>query len=70
MANEQWKRRITDQGEVVVFEREGTPEGGWARSEWPHPLLTLDYDQHDQLIGLEAVGPLAAALSGESAATR
>lgn len=28
----------------------------WVRSEFPHPLVTLDYDKDDNLINVEVVG--------------
>lgn len=32
------------------------PDGTWARSEFPHPLVTIDYDADDNLIGISPAG--------------
>ena len=34
----------------------------WYRSEFPHELLILDYDENDVLIGLELLGDAANSL--------
>ena len=61
MTSDSWTKRTSDEGTVVSFARNDT-EAEWARSEWPHPLLTLDFDADDRLIGIEAVGSIASAL--------
>lgn len=33
------------------------PDGVWARSEFPHPLVTVDYDAEDRVIGISPAGP-------------
>jgi hypothetical protein len=33
------------------------PDGVWARSEFPHPLITVDYDADDNVIGISPAGP-------------
>ena len=35
------------------------PDGTWARSEFPHPLVVVDYDAEDRPIAIQAAGPLA-----------
>jgi hypothetical protein len=50
-----------DGGDVFVVTI--NPEGEWARSEFPHPLVTLDYDRSGELIQIVAVGPEAKRLS-------
>lgn len=37
-------------------------EGEWARSEFPHELIILDFDERDQLLGIEVLGEAAASL--------
>jgi len=32
-------------------------DGVWARSEFPHPLVTLDYDIADKLIAVTVICP-------------
>lgn len=44
-----------DQGVVVYVALD--PDGLWARSNFPHPLITVDYDSDDQIIGVCAIGP-------------
>jgi hypothetical protein len=39
--------------EVVRYVNE--PEGKWARSEFPHPLVTVDYDADDNVISIEMI---------------
>jgi hypothetical protein len=36
-------------------------DGVWARSEFPHPLITIDFDADDNPIQIEIVGPMAEA---------
>lgn len=36
-------------------------EAEWARSDFPDPLLIVDYDASGRVIGIEAVGALARA---------
>jgi hypothetical protein len=33
------------------------PDGIWARSEFPHPLITVDYDADGRIIGISPAGP-------------
>jgi hypothetical protein len=33
------------------------PDGVWARSEFPHPLITIDYDADGRVIGVSPAGP-------------
>lgn len=35
------------------------PDAEWAYSKFPHPLITADYDEHDRLIQIVAVGRAA-----------
>lgn len=34
-------------------------QGGWARSEFPDELITIDYNKCGKVIGVEAVGSAA-----------
>ena len=34
-------------------------DGVWARSSFPNPFLTIDWDQEDRIIGIEAVGAIS-----------
>lgn len=34
-------------------------EDKWARSDFPDPLMTIDYDANDKVIGVGALGSLA-----------
>lgn len=31
-------------------------DGEWDHSEFPHPLVTLDYDEHGRLLNVEVAG--------------
>lgn len=33
------------------------PDGIWARSGFPHPLVTVDYDAEGAVIGISPAGP-------------
>lgn len=46
-----------EEGEILHIAIDAEAE--WARSEFPHPLLIVDYDEGGNVIGLEAVGELA-----------
>lgn len=41
-------------GELVVISRD--EDGEWYRSEFPHPLVTLDFDSSDNLIQVTVAG--------------
>lgn len=48
-------------GDVVYVQRFGADgktesELQWKRSENPHPLVTLDYNKHNELIGVGVIG--------------
>jgi uncharacterized protein YuzE len=43
----------------ITFQKKGK----WAKSQHPHELLTLDFDNEDRLIGIEAIGSLAKSLT-------
>lgn len=34
-------------------------DGEWARSEFPDPLVTLDFNAEGQLLAIELIGPRA-----------
>lgn len=36
------------------------PDGEWARSEFPQPLITVDYNADDEVIGISSAGPAVA----------
>lgn len=36
------------------------PDGEWARSEFPRPLITVDYNADDEVIGISPAGPAVA----------
>lgn len=44
-----------NEGEVLYIAID--PDGVWARSEFPHPLITVDYDADDNVIGISPAGP-------------
>src|SRR4051794_2093301 len=46
-----------DGGEVLYLAVD--PDGVWARSEFPDDLVTVDYDDSGELIGVEVIGDLA-----------
>lgn len=50
-----------DGGNVVNVALE--PDGTWARSEFPHPLVVVDYDSDGRPIAIQAAGPVAKAVS-------
>jgi hypothetical protein len=52
-----------DGGDVLAIALD--PDGVWAYSKFPHPLVTADYDADDRLIGIVAVGPAAVEPLGE-----
>jgi hypothetical protein len=43
-------------GQVVYIALD--PNGLWARSEFPHPLVIVDYDTEGNVIGISPAGPL------------
>lgn len=55
------KIEMLDGGDVFVVTID--PEATWDRSEFPHPLLTLDFDANDDLIKIVAVGSTARRLA-------
>lgn len=44
-----------NEGEVLYIAID--PDGVWARSEFPDPLITVDYDADDNVIGISPAGP-------------
>lgn len=44
-----------NEGQVLYIALD--PDGVWARSEFPHPLVTVDYDDEDRVIGISPAGP-------------
>ena len=48
-------------GDVFVVTLD--PEGTWDHSKFPHPLVTIDYDNDGRAIQVVAVGPEARRLS-------
>jgi len=50
---------LFDGGEVLYVALD--PDGVWDRSEFPHELVTLDYNANGRLIGIEAIGSAAKA---------
>ena len=42
-------------GDVVYVALDA--DGVWARSTFPHPLITIDHDEDDNVIGISAAGP-------------
>ena len=46
-----------DGGDVLYLAID--PDGVWARSEFPDDLVTVDYDDDDNVIGIEVIGKLA-----------
>lgn len=44
----------SNDGQIVYIALD--PDGVWARSEFPHPLVTVDYDADEEVIGISAAG--------------
>lgn len=44
-----------NEGEVLYIAID--PNGVWARSEFPDPLITVDYDADNKVIGISPAGP-------------
>lgn len=43
-----------DEGEVIYLALD--PDGTWAHSQFPADTVTVDFDAHDRIIGIEVVG--------------
>lgn len=50
---------LFDGGDVLYVALD--PDGVWDRSEFPHELITLDYNASGKLIGVETIGSAARA---------
>ena len=46
---------IEQLGEVIRYTVDA--EAVWKRSEFPHPLITLDYDKDDKIIAVSVIVP-------------
>jgi hypothetical protein len=55
--------RIDHDGNLLYIALD--PDGVWARSDFPDPLITVDYNSDDEVIGISAVDPVIGFLLDE-----
>lgn len=47
-------RLSLSEGEIIVIARD--EDGEWHHSEFPHPIVTLDYDKDNNLLQVTVAG--------------